>query len=223
METTTKNTSSTGLNNMHPFTEDRTQKFVAFIEREVQDESFQQIAREQRQQHPSKFALYQYGLRQAGMRSLTVDDSIRDHLLYCQNCYREVTRVITWGNELKSILNMPLDAINDVTIPWQPEWAGRMVTAADIPEETHSFQVSNGDMMVTCSWRSKYKTTPAYIQMTWEANIDREQEFLVLFIDPETHSVLKQIPLGTYLEGGTQFPDKMLGFDPSTQNGRWPY
>ncbi|KPA12685.1 hypothetical protein MHK_007108 [Candidatus Magnetomorum sp. HK-1] len=102
---------------------------------------------------------------------------------------------------------------------WTPQWAGQMVTASDIPEQKHSFELHNGEITISCLWRSAYNKAPAYIQLSWSANIITGYELWAVFINPETKNIFSEICLGTHLNGGIIIPETSLRFDPAKE--RW--
>lgn len=104
-----------------------------------------------------------------------------------------------------------------MTSLWQPQWAGTPVYAADIPEQRHTFTGREGEIEISCAWRDQYETTPAYIQISWLANLTVDRKLWALFFDPVTKECLAEIPLGKYLEGGKSITSQTLGFNPSTQ------
>lgn len=100
---------------------------------------------------------------------------------------------------------------------WEPQWAGMHVSAGDIPEQKHRFRMKEGEIEISCRWRSPHGNTPAYVQVSWAADITTDCEFWLLFINPGTKAVLSEVFLGTALEGGKIITSKTLGFDPSAE------
>src|SRR4030095_1459076 len=45
--------------------------------------------------------------------------------------------------------------------PWQPVWAGELVTAADVAAQEHVFALDDGEIQVTCGWQAAYGHLPA--------------------------------------------------------------
>jgi hypothetical protein len=103
--------------------------------------------------------------------------------------------------------------------PWQPQWVGELVTADDIPEQEHSFRMEDGDIEISCAWRSRHQEKPAYLWVSWRANIPTPGELWARFMRPETETVLAEVRLGTHLEGEAEFTSDRLGFDPAKE--RW--
>jgi len=98
---------------------------------------------------------------------------------------------------------------------WEPQWAGVPVTCSDIPPQTQPFITDDGDIQITCHWRSQYNKKPAYIQISWEANITDKGELYARFVNPDTHEILSEVCLGKNLKGEEIFTAEDLGFDPS--------
>jgi hypothetical protein len=124
-----------------------------------------------------------------------------------------------WETWVKNVISLPSHVVHWVSELWQPQWAGTPVTAADIPGDKKAFNVKNGEIEISCLWRSQQATNPAYIQISWAANFVADRELWALFFDPDTKEVLAEIPLGAYLEGGKNITSETLGFDPS--NEKW--
>ena len=102
---------------------------------------------------------------------------------------------------------------------WEPDFAGQPVTAADIPEQTKYFKMTDGEIKLSCMWRAQYGEKPAYIRVKWDANISSGYEIWIAFFNPETKSFFSEVPLGTHLNGGTVIQSQTLKFDPSCE--RW--
>ncbi len=100
---------------------------------------------------------------------------------------------------------------------WEPQWAGVHAGAGDIPEQKHRFRMKDGEIEISCLWKSAYKKTPAYIQITWAATISTDAELWLCFVSSETGDFLSEVCLGTHLEGGKILTEKTLGFDPSKE------
>ena len=100
---------------------------------------------------------------------------------------------------------------------WQPQWVGQFVGAGDIPRQTHSFELEQGRIDVSCAWTPQQGATPAYLDLSWNADIRLEGTLFCRFIQPETQEVLAEFPLGDSKEGGHYFTSSDLGFDPSLE------
>jgi hypothetical protein len=118
----------------------------------------------------------------------------------------------------------PISKIKEALIKWispmwEPMWAGEPVTAADIPEQSESFESDEGRLDISCSWEGQYHNDPAYIRLKWKAYLSHESRMWVRFIDPKTQEILYEVCLGKDTEGQEDFTGDDLGFDPS--NRKW--
>jgi hypothetical protein len=102
---------------------------------------------------------------------------------------------------------------------WEPQWTGQQATAADIPEQKHVFRREDGDINVSCFWRSQHRKKPAYISISWKANVTTRNEIRARFINSETREHLAEVDLGSHFMGEEVFTSDDLGFDPSCE--RW--
>jgi hypothetical protein len=102
---------------------------------------------------------------------------------------------------------------------WTPQWTEQRATAADVPEQKHVFRREDGDINVSCFWRSQHRKKPAYISISWKANVTTRNEIRARFINSETREHLAEVDLGSHLMGEEVFTSDDLGFDPSCE--RW--
>ncbi len=103
---------------------------------------------------------------------------------------------------------------------WKPKWAGELVTASDIPEQKNTFvldESDDGKIVLRCHWKAAYKKTPAYMWVSWEADISTYGDLWLRFVNPETDEIYFESNLGTDLTGEETFESDKLGFDPSNQ------
>lgn len=121
--------------------------------------------------------------------------------------------LLHWTSELLESLSRWMSEL------WSPAWAGAVVTAADIPEESQTFYLEHGEITVTCDWRAADQGTPASIHLSWQADLGSVCDLWVQFRHPATEAVLAEVRLGTELSGAGNFTQAMLGFDPSQE--RW--
>lgn len=102
--------------------------------------------------------------------------------------------------------------------PWLPKWVGEPVPAqTDMPPQEHVFRLEDGEITLTCSWKSRYHETPAYVWVQWRADISTPSELWVRFTRPETGTVLAEVRLGSHLAGDDIFTSDDLGFDPALE------
>jgi len=100
---------------------------------------------------------------------------------------------------------------------WKPLWAGQLVTASDIPEQEKTFISDEGQIILRCHWKAAYKNTPAYLWVSWKADIAADGYLWLRFVNPETEEIYSEFSLGTDLRGEETFESDKLGFDPSNQ------
>jgi hypothetical protein len=120
---------------------------------------------------------------------------------------------------LQSTITQLKEALIQWTSPlWEPMWAGQMVTAADRPEQSHLFELGDGEYVnVTCFWSEKSQGTVSQFRLSWEANLYSPSNIWVRLVDPETQEILHELPLGNDLTGKRLIDREALGFDPSNR------
>ena len=217
--------------------------FLAFLTQEAQSEKFRRLRENaSKTPHPTREKLYDYAL---GWMDQAEVRQVREHIAFCGDCAHEVLRILRIEDELeqdalewadrapvssqepKAAFSLPtskkssiIDSLVRWISPlWEPQWAGQLVTAADIPKQTHAFISENGDIKISCYWKGQYHDQPAYIQIAWKANLTTESEIWIRFTDPATRVIRSEICLGTGLVGEESFTSDDLGFDPS--NEKW--
>ena len=98
---------------------------------------------------------------------------------------------------------------------WQPHFAGVAVTAADVEEQSHRFEMEYGEYInLSCHWREEKDGRP-YIDLAWQANLMQPAKLWARFIDPDSGNILTEILLGTELEGKQRIMGRELNFNPS--------
>lgn len=206
-----------------------TDNFLTLIEQEVHSKKYRKVSETVKKPlHPMRETLYDYVL---GWLEEDDEDRVQEHLADCARCAREVLRImrlereipsgmkVDWEAWVKQVISLPAQLVSWVSELWQPQWAGVPVSAADISEEKKTFSIKDGEIEISCLWRSQHETTPAYIQITWAANFVTDRELWTVFFNPDTKEVLAEILLGTHPEGGKSITSETLGFDPS--NEKW--
>ncbi len=180
---------------------------------------------------------------------LTEDEkrAIYEHIQECERCHLEVLKMeadrAEWEymvnktpdaaltkalgtSGLKKTLNFKKRMIKEIqglkawiSSLWEPQWAGVPANAAEIPEQTHSLTVDDGEIKISCYWKPKFRNDPAYIHLSWSARITKPVRLWARFVNPESNEIRSEICLGTRLEGEESFTSDRLGFDPS--NEKW--
>ena len=99
---------------------------------------------------------------------------------------------------------------------WQPLYAGEAVTAADVEEQTTTFEMDYGEYInLSCHWRDE-KEGQACIDLSWQANLLEPSRLWARFIDPNSSAMLSEILLGSELEGRKSIKMDELDFNPAT-------
>ncbi len=119
--------------------------------------------------------------------------------------------------ENEKTFNLGYAMIISISEAWTPKWAGQPVTASDIPVQNHSLRMDRGNINISCYWRGQYKNTPAFIRVSWKADITTPGILLARFMNPETQKIHSELRLGTHLAGEKTFTSEDLGFDPSNE------
>ncbi len=207
--------------------------FLAFVEQEVRSNSYRREKECARStSHPAEDRLHEYVL---GWLDESEAEDIRDHLDSCKICTMAVLRIMRDEEELTQIAanqanepssdsnfsHKPTDLTGFITSEfyWEPQYAGRLVAAADIPKQEHAFITNYGEVHTACYWGEQQNDDPAYIWLSWKANISSDNEIRIQFINPETQKIRHEISLGTIRVGEETFTSYDLGFDPSCE--RW--
>jgi hypothetical protein len=100
---------------------------------------------------------------------------------------------------------------------WIPQWAGQPVGAAAVPKQTYLFKMGPiGEIRLDCYWKNEDNSNPAYVWISWKAEIIPGIGLRVRFVSPESQDVLYERSLGTRLTGEGIFTSRELGFDPSS-------
>lgn len=100
---------------------------------------------------------------------------------------------------------------------WIPEGAGLRRTSSGFFEEKHTFVIGDDEVRITCNWEEQEEDEPAYLWLSWNAQISIEKELWIIFLDPETQGIRYETNLGTKLTGESIFTQKELRFDPSSE------
>ncbi|OQX07180.1 MAG: hypothetical protein BWK80_49815 [Desulfobacteraceae bacterium IS3] len=100
---------------------------------------------------------------------------------------------------------------------WEPQLAGQVATAADIPRQDKTFVSEHGEIKIVCQWDRRVGNEPAYLLLKWEVDIETEHAVCVRLINPDTQETLYDIPLGAIRNGEEVFTADELNFDPSQE------
>lgn len=200
--------------------------FVDLLKQEVRTEAYCHVKATLNQaSHPTHAMLAEYA---AGELSEITAMHVMQHLAWCHECTIEVAGFMRNHQGENNSPVSPADEYGEIkqgllaeiaSEYWEPEYAGLQATAADIPQQEHTFSLTEGDIQLTCNWGGPQGSDPAFIWLKWRANIEEERELYARFVDPETQTMRYEARLGTYLEGEETFSSRELGFDPSRE--RW--
>jgi len=210
--------------------------FLSFLGEAARSDRYRRLKEKQaetRKGHPSREMLYDYAL---GCLNEADTVKIRKHISFCGECADEVLKIMQVEDNLEgevvaaagiaavaaaseSVSKIAANLIIWTSELWKPLWAGQLVTASDIPEQENTFILDDGKIRLSCCWEPSYENIPAYIKLSWIAQITISCELWARFANPESHEMLSEICLGTSLEGENIFTSNELSFDPSTE--RW--
>ena len=124
------------------------------------------------------------------------------------------------NSSLPSLSQIKKATINWVSPLWEPKFAGQVVTAAGITEQTKRFELDYGEYVnVSCHWAGGRDDQIPYLQLTWKANFHTHINIWIRFIDPLSNNTISEFCLGSDLEGSRQLSVEDLEFDPTIQ--RW--
>ena len=188
--------------------------------------------------HPAADVLYDYV---AGWLDERDAHAVRAHLAHCTGCGAEALGLMKLEDELEresldwadnpdsALLPVAPPAFAETTAPalhafkhhaiqWisdlgEPQWAGQLLTAADVPEQTHTFTSEHGDIRVTCHWHDDLPDEPAMIHVRWHADLVQDECVWVRFLNPANQSLRQEIFLGTRAVGEESFTIQDLAFD----------
>ena len=201
--------------------------FLDFVRREARAESWR--ARRQRTEkgpHPTKEMLLEYvwGTLDDGQKR-----TLRTHLTCCSSCSHLALRLETIRREAEEKLNswsneggtaaapvLTGDALFDGAAQeyWEPIGVGEALVAASSVTQEHEFHTKAGLVKVVCAWGQEAGDEPAYIWLSWDADLQQDSSFVIRLLDPETREVCYEVQPGAILKGNQTFTQETLGFNP---------
>ncbi len=101
---------------------------------------------------------------------------------------------------------------------WEPQWAGQPVTAQDIPAQHYSFPLEDGNIEISCAWEDAYQSRPAFIKLSWKAQIPEHRSFWLRIINPDSQEIRYEECLGNHPSGEETFTRDELGFNPAHES-----
>ena len=212
------------------------EEFWSQLQQETQSQAYRQLLENATESpHPTAELLYQYVVDQLDENTT---EYVEEHLALCGICANEVLSIMRLENELSEdaladrespltssslpyeVLPSERTLVDGVAIEfWEPEWAGQFATAADIPQQEHTFSMKEGEIKVVCDWGGQHGSDPPYIWLSWEAHISTERILYARFVNPVTREIRHEACLGSDLIGEETFSSHDLGFDPCRE--RW--
>jgi hypothetical protein len=154
---------------------------------------------------------------------------LRTHLAGCSQCSHLANRLGTirrdaeealgaWADEAqKSAISDPrIDTLFDSPALeyWEPVGTGEALVAASSVTQEHEFHTKAGLVKVVCAWGQEAGGEPAYIWLSWDAELQPDTSFVIRLLDPETREMRYEIQPGTIRQGNQTFTQETLGFDP---------
>jgi hypothetical protein len=88
-----------------------------------------------------------------------------------------------------------------------------LVTAADLPEQTHVLRSEYGDIRLSCDWQDASSGEPATLRIAWQADLFEESDIWLRFMNPLNQTVRHEVNLGARVVGEEHFTPQELGFD----------
>lgn len=202
---------------------------LAVVKQEVESAEYRRLKEHIRTSpHPTSAQLYDYVSDELDGQEAR---KVRRHQVFCEACAEEVSaimrmddktekRVQKWAGSMTDGKSSLRDTLIEWLSPlWEPLWAGQPVTAADVAAQQHTFTLEDGDITLSCTWKTPYQDEPASILITWKADLFTENELWIGFVNPETQAVRYRACLGTRRTGEERFTCDELGFEPSEE--RW--
>ncbi len=143
-----------------------------------------------------------------------VREKLRESGIDIERFHRKIDEIFNkYGHKIDNIGDNIIAWISPL---WKPVWAGEPITAMDITEQKHEFASDFGEIHLVCQWKQRYGDDPAFIQLTWKADLLNPMNIWSRFINPETNERIADIFLGSYMAGERIIAENELGFNPST-------
>ncbi len=184
--------------------------------------------RQQRQeiehgQHPGQEWLHAYVWGQVSPEQARI---IRNHLPGCASCAKTMLRLRQIKDDMEQQLFGWANASAAATPSkafiaeeyWEPVGAGEaLVAASSAVTQEHCFTTPVGVINITCAWGREIANEPAFVWLSWDADIPANREFVIRLSDPEQQTILYEIRPGKIHQGEQTFTSETLGFNPVSQ------
>ena len=210
--------------------------FLAFLAQETHSESYREKKRRIEQgPHPTKELLHDYVW---GALDRETSRIVRKHISFCSGCMRQLGRLtrikdeseerfFSWANTADIDFSfsahdqeaLQRDLLDNIAIElWEPEGAGEaLVAASSSVTQEHEFNTAAGTVKVLCAWGQAAGDEPAFIWLSWNAELQEKKTFRIRLIDPEHQSTRYEIDPKSIRHGNQTFTQDELGFDPVGQ------
>lgn len=101
---------------------------------------------------------------------------------------------------------------------WEPLYAGQVVTASYLQEQSRQFEMDFGEYInLSCYWQAGDRETDSSVKISWRANLISPSNLWVRFANPETKAIYTELLLGQELEGEIFLHHSDLRFDPASE------
>lgn len=200
--------------------------FLTFLAQEVHSEAY--LGKKHAVEdgpHPTTEMLHDYVWTAMDENTSKI---IRNHLSFCSLCMQQIVSLglikqeaeeglLSWANQMKQSEKEGL--LGEPALEfWEPEGAGEaLVAASSSVTQEHEFRTEGGTIKIVCAWGQAVGNEPAFIWLSWDADLDAGSIFFIQLIHPETHSVYYEIRPGTIWKGNQTFTQEVLGFDPVSE------
>ncbi len=211
-------------------------EFLTFLRQKSRSEGYRSRKRRIEQgPHPTEELLHDYVWGALDRKASRV---IRTHAAFCSGCMRQLRRLaqirdeseeqfLSWANTPKVEASLPEhaekalspDLLDNLAIEfWEPIGAGEaLVAASSSVMQEHEFHTKAGTVKVLCAWGQAVGDEPAFLWLSWNAELQDEQTFLIHLIDPELRTIRYEIDPKGIRQGNQTFTQDVLSFDPVGQ------
>ena len=218
------------------------QAFLDRISAEAQTDAYCRFAEQAvTRQHPAADTLYEYATGELGEDLAPVVRTHLAFCGQCAREALQLTQIadelerdaLDWANSPKLPSSEPFQsslpkavdaavaaaksvgerALVWISEIWQPQWAGQVLTAADVPEQQQTFMSRHGDIRLTCHWQDESSDESAMIHIRWHADLAQEERIWLRFVNPASQTLRQEIFLGVRAVGEESFTIQDLRFD----------
>ena len=139
------------------------------------------------------------------MKSKTIEDELRAF----------GADVEGFHEKFEELLGYKLPGEPVLSYHWIPDGTGDALVAANASvTQEHEFDTELGIIKFTCAWGRDVDNDPAFIWLSWNADILQEAEFVIRLLEPDTQKPLYDVRPGTIRQGNQTLTTEQLGFHP---------